>query len=711
MSKKPAKKTDRVKRLAVLFWVVGLLLAACMGRAIYLVTANGNEFRHKALAQATGTSTSIAAKPGSILDANGTYLAATKRVYRLILDPKVMAETDEANPGSLDKTAEILSETFSLDIDEVKKAFTENTDSSYLRFGGSSGTILEDEEVEAYKEAVSAFNSEKTTYNAKILAKEIEGTKITAKVSGVWFEEEYRREYPLGDTLSKVIGYTTEDMSEGILGLEKYYSDLIQGVDGKEYKYIDENGKVTTEVVEAEDGLTLQTSLDANVSAILKNAIVKFQEETGGHRINIIVMNPNNGEIIAMESDTEFDLNDPTDLSALFTEEELENPAETFLLQEAFKGRTEELEAMTKEEQLEALLQQVQLNYAVSGTYEPGSTAKALTLATGIEENIIDPEDTFFCDGTIEVEGYSIHCHMDDQCGYLTPMEALGRSCNVCYVQIGQKIGIETFTKYQEIFNLGQKTGIDLPAEANTKNLIYHEDSMQTIDLSTSSFGQSFNVSMIQLASAYASLINGGYYYEPHVVTSVLDSEGNTVEEIEPLLVRRTISEETSEYMREALEYVIEKGTAGYVKIDGYNLLGKTGASEKLPRSEQNYVVSFIGAAPADDPKFLIYATVDEPDVEDQSMSKPAQELVRYCLDDLYAYYGIFPETADDAYSYDWSQLRDSTDSSDAAKGKSFIDDPEGTLRWITDDENLLNRTENTDSEEEEPSQETEDTE
>ncbi|MBR6322047.1 MAG: penicillin-binding protein 2, partial [Lachnospiraceae bacterium] len=276
-------------------------------------------------------------------------------------------------------------------------------------------------------------------------------------------------------------------------------------------------------------------------------------------------------------------------------------------------------------------------------------------------------------------------CHMGDTCGELTPMEALGRSCNVCFVQIAQQIGPKAFSKYQEIFNIGQKTGIDLPGEADTRGLIYYEDGLGEIELATCSFGQGYNVSMVQFAAAYSSIINGGYYYQPHVVTGIVDSDGNVVKKIEPVLVRRTISEDTAEYMKEALRYVTTHGTASVIAPkEGYAMGGKTGAAEKLPRGTGKYVVSFISAAPIENPKVLLYVTIDEPDVEDQSSSTPAQQLAHDCWDGLYSYFGVYPETEDDAYLYDWSGLRDSTGQSELAGGQSFIDDPEHTIIWLT---------------------------
>ena len=664
--------------------VVSLFLVILLGVATFIVLAYRDEYHHKALAQATGTGKIILAKPGVILDANGTRLADNVKVSRLILDPSVAQAAEKSAPGTIEKTAEILSEAFSLPKEDIVRVLSDekNEHLAYLRY--EKDNVHTEDEMEKYNALVAAFQEEKKEYNANAGK---DGKKITAKVEGVWFEEEYRRTYPLNSTLSKVVGYTTKDATRGLIGLELQYNDILRGTNGKEFIYIDEKGNKTREVTDRLDGQTIITSLDANVAKILQEEIAGYMQEWGGKRVNALVLNPQNGEIIATASDTDFNLNDPTDLSGLFTEEELEDPTDLYLLQEAFKGRKDVLENMTPEEKRTALLQQVQINHCISGTYEPGSTAKALTLATGIETGIIKPDDSYYCDGAIQVGKYTIHCHMNTFCGDLKPIEAFGRSCNVCFVRMVEKIGSEAFSKYQELFNLGQKTNVDLPGEANTSALVYPADRLGEIELATNAFGQGFNVTMLQLASAYASIINGGYYYQPHVVTRIEDSDGNIVKEVEPILVRRTVSESTAEYMREAYRYVVTHGTAnGYLLRQEYDFGGKTGASEKLPRGTGDYVVSFIGGAPLHDAKFILYVEIDVPDVEDQSSSLPAQDLAAKIFDRLFVYFNVYKMADDDAYTYDWSKLGDYKGMSDAQGGVSFVDDPDHSIDWLFDE-------------------------
>jgi len=687
MNKK--NRTNSKKRLTLLYLVVSLLLIFCILFAVVLIAIKGDTFSHSTLKQSSGSSVVIQAMPGEIYDANGTKIAAVSRTYRLIFDPRVLYETEETYPGSFEKTVQLVSEAFHLNTADVSAAFENNKDKSYVRVTG--GEELTPEQLTKYNSLVEAFSAEKTENNLRASEKNSGVTKITAKIAGVWFEEEYQREYPLNTTFSKIIGYTTKDATQGLLGLEYSYNDALHGTNGKRSTYIDEDGTTSVDVEEAKDGYNLITSLDANVSKIVQNAIDEFLTETNAKRINVLVMDPNNGEIIAMESDTEYDLNNPSNLEGILTAEEIEDPASSFYLQELYKSNTEALAALSKEDQLSQLIQQIHLNYQVSGTFEPGSTAKTLCVAAAFEEDVINRSDIFHCDGEIGVEEYTIHCHNDEPCGDLQAIEALGKSCNVCLTEIAEKVGANLFAKYQEIFNIGQKTGIDLPGEANTKNLIYYEGGLGEIELATCSFGQGFNVTMVELASAYASIFNGGYYYEPHIVTQIQDTDGNVIQEINPILVRRTVSEETAAYLRECLNYVTVKGTATSATTFGYSIGGKTGAAEKLPRGTGKYIVSFIGASAAEDPDFLVYVLIDEPDVEDQSMSLPAQQLAKKVFDGLYSYFGVYSKVGEDAYGYDWRGLGDYSAASDSQGTDSFISDPNGLFQWLENTEIQVN--------------------
>jgi len=334
-------------------------------------------------------------------------------------------------------------------------------------------------------------------------------------------------------------------------------------------------------------------------------------------------MNPNNGEILAMASYPTFDLNNPRDLSARFTPEQLAALPE--------EAQVEELSKLWK-------------NFCVSNTYEPGSTFKPFTVATALEIGSINGDETYMCDGKEIVSEHEIHCVNRDGHGLLTVEGSLLESCNDALMQIVRTVGPDTFYDFQSDFGFGQKTTIDLPNEASTKNLVYTKDELRRIEsnLATNSFGQNFNVTMIQLASAYSSLINGGYLYQPHVVGSMLDSHGNKVYTNNPVVLKKTVSSDVSEILKKYMLHVVEVGTATGVQVEGYNIGGKTGTAETIPRDKINYVVSFMGYAPADNPEIAIYVVVDRPNTTFQDDAKFATRIVRNILTETLPYLNIY---------------------------------------------------------------------
>ena len=320
----------------------------------------------------------------------------------------------------------------------------------------------------------------------------------------------------------------------------------------------------------------------------------------------------------------------------------------------------EEIAAMTDEGRMDAW-NQMWRNYCVNDTYEPGSPAKPMTVAAGLEEGVIGQNDTFLCDGGQDVGGYRIKCVSIYGHGILTVEQSLMKSCNDVMMQIAAKLGIQRFAKYQKLFGMGQKTGIDLPGEAY--GLIYNSDNMGPTDLAVNSFGQSYNCTMIQMAAAFASVINGGSYYEPHVVKQIVNDQGSVVRKIEPNLVRETVSESTSEFIRHALFMTVddEEGTGKAGRVAGYKVGGKTGTAEKLPRSAHNYLVSFCGFAPADDPQLLVYVVIDTPNLpgKEQAHSTFATEVFQKIMTEALPYLNVFPDTdtaAEDASLADQSE-------------------------------------------------------
>ena len=304
-----------------------------------------------------------------------------------------------------------------------------------------------------------------------------------------------------------------------------------------------------------------------------------------------------------------------------------------------------ELAGMSNDDKL-AKLNALWQNFCVYFTYEPGSTAKAFTIAAGLETGTVFESDSYLCDGSEKVAGYSraISCVKKVGHGMQTLGETLMNSCNDALMQMAAKIGIENFARYQQIFGFGQKTNIDLPGEARTDGLIHQGETMKKVDLAISSFGQGFNCTMIQMASSFCSLINGGQLYQPRMVKAIADGNGNIIEEKTPILLRETVSKGTSDSIKSYLYATVSEGTGKTAKVDGYSLGGKTGTAEKKERDDENYVVSFIGFAPVEDPKLVIYCIVDEPNVDDQPHSTFAQNIVREILEEILPYMAIYPD-------------------------------------------------------------------
>jgi stage V sporulation protein D (sporulation-specific penicillin-binding protein) len=332
-------------------------------------------------------------------------------------------------------------------------------------------------------------------------------------------------------------------------------------------------------------------------------------------------MNPNNGEIYAMASNKAYDLNNPTDLSSFYTKKEIKGMAED-----------EKMEALNK----------IWRNFTLNDAFEPGSTFKPVTIAAALEEGIVSTNETFICDGLEVVDGHIIKCSKRTGHGEITLQEALMKSCNDAMMQIVAKEGKKLFYNYQNFLGLGDKTGIDLPGEAN--GILMPKKDRVASALATNSFGQNFTSTMVQMAAAYSSLINGGYFYQPHVAKEIINDKGATVKAFDKILIRKTVSEETSDFIKEAMFQTVEAGTAKYAQVPGYTVGGKTGTAQKLPRSDRTYIVSFIGNVPADNPEIVIYVAIDEPqNVLIQADSSLATKLTSKILAEVLPFLEIYP--------------------------------------------------------------------
>ncbi len=596
------------KKLVLLFVAIILAFVFLIGRITYINAANGEDYTRIVLDQQQYDSRTIPFKRGDIVDRNGTKMATSERVYNVILDVKVMTSDED----SIEPTIQVLKDCFEIDEDEVRDLIEESPSSRY-------NILKKGVDYETYKK-FEAIDEDDENY---------------PDVAGIWLEEDYVRTYPYNTLASDVIGFTV-DGNVGSNGIEASYNNTLNGTDGREYGYLDETSTVERTVKEAVNGDTVMSTIDLQVQSIVEKHILEFNEQhkneasagEGSKNTAVIVMNPQNGEILAEASYPNYDLNQPRDLTKYYTQETID--------------------AMSDEEQLETL-NSLWNNFCVSDTYEPGSTFKPFTIAAGLETGILTGDETYYCGGVLHVGDHDIHCSNRDGHGTQTLKQALENSCNVALMEIGEALGAEEFCRYQELFGFGEYTGIDLPGEGETSGLLYTPENMDAASLATNAFGQNFNVTMTQLAASFCSLINGGNYYEPHVVKQIQDENGNVTENIDPVLVKKTISEETSEVIKDYMLGVVQEGTGSSAAVEGYDIGGKTGTAEKLPRGNGKYLVSFIGYAPQENPEVVVYVVVDEPNVAAQASSSYATELASGIMSEIFPYLGITKssETAD----------------------------------------------------------------
>lgn len=607
------------KKLVVLFIAVLLAFAGLFYQLYRISRDNGEQYKKQVLSQQRYDSTTIPYKRGTILDANGSVLATSEKVYNVILDSVAISEKEEY----LEPTLSALQREFGIDTASIRDYIEKNKETSRYH-------------VLAKRLSYSEISDFLDMQNE-------EGSQI----KGIWFDEEYKRVYPGNSLACDVIGFTTAD-NRGNYGLEEYYNDVLSGIPGREYGYLNDDSDLERKTIAAEDGNSLVTTIDANIQSIVEKYLLKFNEEykdkfhpgNGAENVGCIIMKVDSGEILAMANYPNFDLNDTRNTDTLMGMpllDEKGNKTGEYLTEE-------NMDVLDDEEMLYQHLDALWKNYCISSTYEPGSVAKPFTVAAGVESGKITGTETYNCEGSLEIGGWPIRCHNRYGDGLLTVQEGIERSCNVVMMKIGQAMGTDTFVKFQHIFNFGLKTNIDLQGEARTASLIYTKDTMGSTEMATNTFGQSFNVTMIQMITGFCSLINGGYYYEPHMVSKIVSPSGATVQNIEPRVLKQTISEDTSDMIREYCNTVVtgEHGTGKTARPAGYMIGGKTGTAETLPRKNGQYVVSFMGYAPADDPQIAIYVVVDRPNVQYQDDAKFATRIVRGILTEVLPYMGIF---------------------------------------------------------------------
>ena len=602
--KKPKKLLRRMhNKLYIVFGVLCILFVALIFRLMYIEYTSGEKYEKIVLSQQEYDSTIIPYKRGDIVDSKGTVLATSVDVYNVILDSKVL----HANEEKISSTIAYLTQCFpEITADQVNQEITDNPDREY--------TVL----------AKHVSYEEKAAFEALM-----NGEDTKDQIAGIWFEKEYTRTYPYNSLASAMIGFA--NATTGVIGLENQYNDTLNGTNGRSYGYLNADSNLEQTVIEPENGYSLVATIDTNIQSIVESAILQANEEmkqetegqaTGSNNTAVLVMEPQNGDVLAMASYPNFDLNNPKDLSAYFTEEEL-------------AGMSDE----DKMNQLNKLWQ----NYTISNTFEPGSTFKPFTEAMGLDSGSLRGDETYICDGSEWVSGHEIHCVNRSGHGTEDLRGALRDSCNDALMQMVRAIRPANFAKYSREYGFGQKTGIDLPGEASTASLIFSEEQLARTEsnLAVSSFGQGFNVTMIQLASSFCSLINGGNIYQPHVVKKIVDGSGNTVQEISPVVTKETVSQEVSDTLRDYMYTVVSEGTGAKAAVEGYAIGGKTGTAEKVPRGSGNYVVSFIGFAPVDDPQVVVYVVVDEPHVADQSHCSQSSYIAKNIFSQILPYMNI----------------------------------------------------------------------
>lgn len=599
------------KKLLLLFGIITCAFVGLVFRLMYIEYTSGDTYTKKVLSLQSYDSVKLPFQRGNIVDKNGTILATSVAVYNVILDCSVMTSKDEY----VEPTINALTQCFSdLDRNKLEDYAQNSKDNKYIVLKEK----LSYDDIQPFVEMQDAVDDS--------------GNKVNPNIKGVWFETEYQRKYPLSTLASATVGFVS-DGNVGTVGLEKYYDSTLNGVDGREYGYLNSDNAIEKTVIPAENGKNLYCSIDANVQTIVENKIKEFADTyknnartgDGAEEIAVVMMNPNTGEIIAMADYPTFDSNDPRNLSSY-----------------------DQTTDMSDDDKMD-LLNKLWQNYCVTATYEPGSVQKPFTVAAGLETGTLTTDMTFFCDGYEMFGNEKVRCVNRDGHGLETIEGALMDSCNDALMQMSYKIGAENFLDYQAVFGFGQKTGIDLPGEANTASLMYTLDNIKPVDLATNSFGQNYNCTMIQMVSAFSSLINGGNYYKPHVVTKITDDSGNTVENIEPTLLKKTVSQNTSDTLRNYLYNVVTNGTAKTAKVDGYSMGGKTGTAQMYDdethlRKKGAYLVSFMGFVPYDDPQLVIYTVVNQPNVEDEAHSSYAQNITREILKEVLPYMNIYPD-------------------------------------------------------------------
>ena len=547
-----------------------LMMSGLIGRLVYLMCFRSDHYYEKAK-DLHERERDIKAARGKILDAKGNVLASNRTVCTISVIHSQIKEPE--------KVIALLTQKLKMDEATVRKRV----------------------------EKVSSIERVKTNVEKSV------GDEIReSNLAGVKVDEDYKRYYPYGSLASKVIGFTGGD-NQGIIGLEVKYEDILKGEPGKILTTTDARGVEIDKLGETrqdpEEGKNLILSLDANIQEYAQQAALKVMEEKQAERVSILLMNPQNGEIYACVNVPEFDLNDPFTLNEDLQEKSDIREEQT--IEKETEQTAAQMAAKTKAKRKQELLNQMWRNPCMNDTYEPGSTFKIITMSAGLEEGVVTPNDRFYCPGYKLVEDRRIHCAKRIGHGSQNFVEGAQNSCNPVFIEVGLRMGVDCYYKYFRQFGLLDKTGIDLPGEAGT--IMHQKKNMGEVELATVSFGQSFQITPVQLATTVSSLINGGRRITPHFGVAVLNPDGTEGKKLEFPVKEGIVSEETSKKVREILETVVSQGSGKNAKIEGYSIGGKTATSQTLPRSANRYISSFLGFAPAENPQVLGLCIIHNP--------------------------------------------------------------------------------------------------
>ena len=650
-----ANKGKKIKRLTavmrgkliVVFTVIICLFLILAGRLIYWTVNKGSEFETVVLGQQKHDSTVIPFERGKIYDRNGNILATNEKMYTLVLEPKNIL-TDKKYKTA---TVNALHEYMGFSKSDLNKVIKKNKNSYYVVYKKN----LTYDEVEKLQKFLDLAGQ-----STKGVSKE-KKTKIQAanEVRGITFEESYKRVYPYDSLACRILGFTSSG-NVGNWGIEQYYNEELNGVNGRAYYYFNEELDQEQSVKAAKNGNSVVSTIDMQIQKIIEEKLKDFDSKIGSKVTNVLVMNPQNGEILGMASSNPYNLNEPMDekkLLSLYSQSEIDEMKAYTKQKEAEEAAEEDTqstdssEASTEKKQDEDkktiydAFYELWRNSIISNTNEPGSTYKPFTVAAGLESGVLTGNESYFCTGSLMVGKRNIGCsHVHSN---ITLKDAVAKSCNVAMMNIAFNEGADTFYKYQNIFGFGRSTGIDLPGEAETKSLVYNASNYSnSVTLATNAFGQNFNCTMMQMAAGFCSLVNGGNYYRPHIVKQIQSDSGDVVKNVEKEVLRKTISEETSATIRSYMQETVESGTGTKAQIEGYTIGGKTGTAEKIPRNKKDYYISFIGFTPVDNPQLLIYVTIDEPNVSFQANAGLAVELEKACMEEIVDVLGIKPDNA-----------------------------------------------------------------